>query len=912
MKHLKRFVFVFFLLAGLAFLLTMGDRSSPEDSRWYCDAESTSIREGRTYWISDGDLFSNAKTQSDDIAFSGKYSSKCQPLQSYGMAFHISGVSPQSTFYVGIRRYGNDENACLLITGNRGFYQEISLASSSQRGWDLLEEYFTLPEGAEDDSLVFSAHYKGKSGVAYFDDLTVEKEFDQTPASIPNDFPLLEIDVPSSSWNQILQQRSKALQKGILLEENEKPVEMELSFNQRSIPGEIRLKGDWIDHLSGEKWSFRVKCHDSVGVQGQTEFSLMRPQARDFLREWMFKKALQQEGILTPTYQFVHLVLKGKDLGLYVLEGLPNSYLLEHQERRDGPILKWDESGFWEAQTRSYASSGAPPFKGRWNVPKLVDRKKWMENSEGGVAVKALLDWEQFAEVRQVEIWAKYYALVELFQAYHGIIWHNQRFYLNPVTHNLEPIAIDGFTQDGIYKIDERPLMAWGLQPNSNWGKDGLQPFGLFRNKAFLKSYFFYLEKFAQSDFLKRLWSKHGAEMQRITSALQGIRKHYHYPMAASIRRANEIQNYLKPLPAQVWTYRENGKLVVENRWGLPLEIFDEKKPQRFTFLPAFDSSRVPPRIFLPLNSKNLRYRSIGGTSFEKVGKPLPAPQISTVKKVSLCIPKGFKMKGNRITAVSGNWSSNCIIPSGYVLEIPRGVHLSMRPEQVFWLEGQLQETGNGSEEILVSGGAVYFHLQNKKLNFRHWRFRDQKQFSWGNLHEMGGVNVVGAELNWSEVVFEDIHAEDALNLVHCSGQLENVVVQNVSGDGIDFDFCQISVSRSQFIKTGNDGIDFSGGNATVSHCSFSQNGDKSISCGEGNRFLGKNLQMKNQRLGLGVKDLSVAKVENMQCENVQLAAKVFRKKSDWGGGQLVLKNIHGTFSKLYEKDQFSAVSLFP
>ena len=173
-------------------------------------------------------MFSNAKTQSDDIAFSGKYSSKCQPLQPYGIAFHIAGISPQSTFYVGIRRYGNDENACLLITGNRGFYQEISLASSSQRGWDLLEEYFTLPEGAEDDSLVFSAYYKGKSGVAYFDDLTVEKEFDQTPTSIPNDFPLLEIDVASSNWNQILQQRSKALQKGILLEENEEEEEEEV------------------------------------------------------------------------------------------------------------------------------------------------------------------------------------------------------------------------------------------------------------------------------------------------------------------------------------------------------------------------------------------------------------------------------------------------------------------------------------------------------------------------------------------------------------------------------------------------------------------------------------------------------------------------------------------------------------
>jgi hypothetical protein len=52
--------------------------------------------------------------------------------------------------------------------------------------------------------------------------------------------------------------------------------------------------------------------------------------------------------------------------------------------------------------------------------------------------------------------------------------------------------------------------------------------------------------------------------------------------------------------------------------------------------------------------------------------------------------------------------------------------------------------------------------------------------------------------------------------------------------------------------------------------------------------------------------------VEQVHCQKVDLAAKVFRKKPDWGGGQLVLKKIEGTFSKLYEKDEFSAVSLFP
>jgi len=294
------------------------------------------------------------------------------------------------------------------------------------------------------------------------------------------------------------------------------------------------------------------------------------------------------------------------------------------------------------------------------------------------------------------------------------------------------------------------------------------------------------------------------------------------------------------------------------------------------------------------------------------VGKRLPLPQSSTVKKVSLTLPKGFLLKGNRITAVSGEWNSNCVVPAGYVLEIPRGTIISMKPHQVLWVEGNLEEVGSGNQEIQVLGGAVYVHPQNHSLPWHRWRFRGQRQFSWGNVHGMGGVNVVDANLIWSGVIFEDIHAEDALKLVQCSGKMENVVVQNVSGDGIDFDFCQMNLTRSQFRNTGNDGIDFSGGNANVSHCTFFQNGDKSISCGEGNRFQGRNLRFENQRLGIGVKDLSVANVEQVHCQKVDLAAKVFRKKPDWGGGQLVLKKIEGTFSKLYEKDEFSAVSLFP
>ena len=45
-----------------------------------------------------------------------------------------------------------------------------------------------------------------------------------------------------------------------------------------------------------------------------------------------------------------------------------------------------------------------------------------------------------------VEKLARYLALIDVTQGYHGLAWHNQRFYYNPVTCTLEPIAFDCYS----------------------------------------------------------------------------------------------------------------------------------------------------------------------------------------------------------------------------------------------------------------------------------------------------------------------------------------------------------------------------------------------------------------------------------------------------------------------------------
>ena len=46
-------------------------------------------------------------------------------------------------------------------------------------------------------------------------------------------------------------------------------------------------------------------------------------------------------------------------------------------------------------------------------------------------------------DVFDVDLLAKYFAISDLLSADHGYIWHNLRFYYNPVTGRLAPIGFD-------------------------------------------------------------------------------------------------------------------------------------------------------------------------------------------------------------------------------------------------------------------------------------------------------------------------------------------------------------------------------------------------------------------------------------------------------------------------------------
>ncbi|MCK4637814.1 MAG: hypothetical protein KAT33_00180, partial [Bacteroidales bacterium] len=107
---------------------------------------------------------------------------------------------------------------------------------------------------------------------------------------------------------------------------------------------------------------------------------------------------------------------------------------------------------------------------------------------------------------------AKYFALVDILKYYHGIIWHNQRFYYNPVLCKLEPIAFDGYIGKGVFDFIKHPIYG-----NSNFFStlpSVTLNFNLFGDTAFLYRYIYYLEKYSDENFIRSFQNELISEIQ--------------------------------------------------------------------------------------------------------------------------------------------------------------------------------------------------------------------------------------------------------------------------------------------------------------------------------------------------------------------------------------------------------------
>ncbi|MCB0636604.1 MAG: CotH kinase family protein, partial [Lewinella sp.] len=546
-----------------------------------CDAERV-----RGNQFVNGDFrFSGAQYQSREQARSGRHS-LLLPMgegAAYGFDTEIEGVRPGEVYELTVWRKGGGGK--LAVSGEGGFYQETGQVFETEtEGWAQLRLRFHIPFQDHPPSLRVYVYSDGAVPV-FFDDLLVRRINNWEGAAFQPSRLRLEID--EQAYQQLAQTRQEAFLAGVLQSSGDDWVDARIQADSGAyLPVKIRLKGDWLDHLRGNKWSFRIKTKDGAAWRRMTVFSLHTPAARYHLHEWLLHQLLEREDVLTTRYDLVELVINGESRGIYAYEEHFAKELVEYRQRREGPIIKFAEDGYWSAISRQLSHHGfvrpGAGFSGQeWeNAPvEAFDQEEWEQDTARQPFLRealALLDGYRQGtlaprEVFDLERMARYLAACDLLKAYHGLGWHNQRFYYNPLTARLEPIGFDGF--DGAPPPRFQFLAEGATHPDAGLAQQMLRP--LLQDTSFVRYYIGALYRMSTpgywDDFLNGI---EGEWLARL-SYLQLEFPEYQPTLSDFRSEVAFVRAHLLPFPENALrTYQlPGGDLWVENTHTLPLVL---------------------------------------------------------------------------------------------------------------------------------------------------------------------------------------------------------------------------------------------------------------------------------------------------------------------------------------------------
>ena len=929
------FIAVLIIVLGALFFFPQEKQIAPlkESSRIVslCDAE---VIEG-DFFITENFLVSGIGTQSDSIAHSGMFSSKINPSMPYGLTALIDKPIVGTHFKASVwmfRTEGQQRGSLIMSAGNSDlFYKENSLPSIKNKdGWELLTGYFTIPDTNIQRMKVYT--FAGASNAnVYFDDLKVEEiQAFLLPTNNPDLVTDFKITMPEEGFQKLKHKKEAAVRNSILISEDNDWTPAYLQTNEaQDILVMLRLKGDYLDHISEDKWSMRIKVKGQKTFNDLRTFSIQSPHTRSFLREWLYHKMLEEADVLTPRYSFSTIAFDSLKTGVYALEEHFEKQLLENKKRREGPIIKLIEDGFWLGYKRQTDFYGNKLLKERMdNAFWKSDIKPFKESKtlasetltkQFEIAQNLLFNYKYqsapVSEIFDIDKLAKLYAIMDINDAYHGRAWHNQRFYYNPVISKLEPIGYDGFGE----RIDGEGILFLGYYFDHD--KEFIDfTYAPFLDAEFYRAYINELNILTQKDTLEKFLEKYRLQIDENEKIIRTEYTDYELDLSPIIEKAQKIQNLIIPLDKislLARTSKQAGQfkdVQLFNKHCIPLDVIgygmNEKEISNYFPKPIFVPNQIKGRIPEPKVVKIPAYASVvfftipSGDSiyisqiseFSGMRTSFPVQQI--IKVLDTSTISFLKIIGKDVIVPKGTHTleKDLIIQKDQQLIIGPGTTIDFINSANIISYGPVTIQGTPEEPIHFSssdntGQSLTVLQAPAKSVVKNTTFNNLKALDKFNWTLTGAVCFYESEVQIENCKISDIQSEDALNIIRANFHIDGLTIQNTSSDGFDADFCTGELRNSIFNNTGNDGMDFSGCNITVGGTKIDHAGDKGISAGEESTVMVWNASIKNSNIGVASKDNSELTIYYIEMTNCTIGYAAYQKKPEFGPAKIIVTN---------------------
>jgi len=919
------------LSAFVVYPLIVKKLSVSDASVIFCDAEE--VWQGQ--FLSNGRYFKNGFTQSDKAAYSGKYSSLLSKGEGnqWGFGTELRSVKKGETYEVSVWRKMEGEGlASLVFTGEAGsgFYKGVSEATKKGKaGWEQILFTVKIPNHYRANKISVYVYTDGKANT-YFDDLQIKRiEEGSNVETAAFKAQHLAIELSDKGYLTLQKKRKEAYEKGLLITDEDSWVKGSIVEDEERIPIKMRLKGDWLDHLSNKKWSFRIKVKDPNSWNRMLTFSVQTPSARYYAMEWLLHQFWEHEDVLTTRYDFITLSLRDEPLGIYAYEEHFEKQLVESKNRREGPILRFVEDGLWDARLRQIK---AGQLKDSQN-PEIADMahaeiKPFKENKilaseplrkQYEIAHVLMYNYQQGktspSEIFDLEKMAKYNAIADLLGGYHSLVWHNQRFYYNPVIGKLEPIGFDGYSN----KPRRDPLLLGKSMIENGSPSDVEAMKRLYEDEAFVALYMKYLYRYTSKDFLEDFFDEIDEGLEQRLAFLKNEFSDFSFNKANIFKRAEHIRYLMLPYDKHsiksAWVTKDGIKLLqISNIHAMPLEVIGSSRQsssisnpfERSVHLPAFrmGTPRKTQDIKVPTNDRFVFYKPYGiDTLFSApIGnwkmETVSIPSESLFANINLSDNAIYEVKGDKIYFRKGEHQikKDIIIPAGYEIYFQEGTRLDFIQKAKFIARSPVFMNGTGDQPIYIlssdrTANGFSILQATKPSSLFNVIFDGFNTLNYQGWTLTGAVTFYESDVTIKNSVFKRNPCEDGLNIIRSKFMLDEVIINETFSDGFDADFCEGTILNSHFIKTGNDGVDVSGSQITIEQCTFENCGDKGISVGEESKVNVTYATIDGAVIGTASKDMSYLSIEDISLKNCNQGFAAYQKKPEFGPSTIIVKD---------------------
>lgn len=502
--------------------------------------------EGNYFISQNSERISNSLAQSSDYSKSGDYSAKIDSINPYALSYNFNDLKKGNEIIISVwEKTGGARGYLKLVDKEKNILAvKRSRPKKKQSQWVLINLSYTVEKDSKE--IKFFIHNENTIS-AYYDDLKIELlDKSRKPVFKTEN---IDIQIKSKDLDKLFKYRDKAIQNGVISKSLKKYFKGIMIYKKEEIPIKIRLKGDWIDHLNGSKWSFRIKILGDKDFKGMKAFSIQHPKTRSFLKEWIMHQIFRDENILTTRYGFITSSLNGNNLGIYAYEEHFSKELIQYNNKTEAPILKFNEEGIWQTRLNNPKNKNLYPFFEASDIVSFQKKSIFSSDTlrkDFEKGFKLMTKYKEFDEnledIFDLNYTAKLYALYDIGKIRHSYHWHNQRFYYNPKSNNLEHIAFDCYA--GIEEGIEDIIYGYSDKISFDFKMNYLSK-QFFNNELFVSNYKKFLNKFSESEYLASILNKYKHSSDSLNTILKYEFPDYEFDIGYLIDNAKAIRELL-------------------------------------------------------------------------------------------------------------------------------------------------------------------------------------------------------------------------------------------------------------------------------------------------------------------------------------------------------------------------------